>query len=301
MELDEKLFVGTWAKSDNQPNEFLIINEAVISGLCLLGEDVEPCFEGASVQKLQFSFEEDFKNQLFSMMKEMKEILDEGGHTMNIPTENEVVVVEETTFEEAPAVEEEVVAEEEAPAAEEVVEEEAPAEEEATEFEEKEDEEEKCEECGKPLDECTCDKEDKKEYDLSEIVEYTELNSKYEQLLTDYADLQSKIEALQSETEALREFKNAADRKEKEAMIENFYMLSDEDKKEVVEKINEYTVDEIEAKLSVICVRNKVNFSLDEENTANAQETVYNLDAAETQDDCVPAWIKSVRATAENL
>ena len=75
MELDEKTFVGVWTKTDNSPKEFLIVNEAIISKLCVLGEDVEPCFEGASVRELQFTFEEDFKHQLFSMMKEMKEIL----------------------------------------------------------------------------------------------------------------------------------------------------------------------------------------------------------------------------------
>ena len=47
-------------------------------------------------------------------------------------------------------------------------------------------------------------------------------------------------------------------------MISKFCFLSDEDKKEVVENKSKYSVDEIEAKLSVICVRNKVNFDLDD-------------------------------------
>ena len=38
---------------------------------------------------------------------------------------------------------------------------------------------------------------------------------------------------------------------------ETFYMLSDEDKKEVIENIDSYSLDDIEAKLSILCVRNK--------------------------------------------
>jgi hypothetical protein len=52
-----------------------------MSKLCVLGEDVEPCFEGASISKVQFSFEDNFKQRLFSLIEAMKEILsnDEGG------------------------------------------------------------------------------------------------------------------------------------------------------------------------------------------------------------------------------
>jgi len=39
-------------------------------------------------------------------------------------------------------------------------------------------------------------------------------------------------------------------------------MLSDEQKKDCVDNIDTYSFDEIEAKLSVICVRNKVSFDL---------------------------------------
>jgi len=52
-----------------------------MSKLCILGEDVEPCFEGASISKVQFSFEDNFKNSLFSFMTTMKEILSNEGGT----------------------------------------------------------------------------------------------------------------------------------------------------------------------------------------------------------------------------
>ena len=42
-------------------------------------------------------------------------------------------------------------------------------------------------------------------------------------------------------------------------------MLSDEDKKDVIDNIDTYSLDEIEAKLSIICVRNKVSFNLEDD------------------------------------
>ena len=49
MELSEQNLDAHWTKDKNEKPEFFIINEAIISKLCILGEDVEPCFEGASI------------------------------------------------------------------------------------------------------------------------------------------------------------------------------------------------------------------------------------------------------------
>jgi len=59
MELDEYLTSGEWTTIDNTKMEFFIINEAVISKLCILGEDMEPCFEGSTINKstTQYSFD----------------------------------------------------------------------------------------------------------------------------------------------------------------------------------------------------------------------------------------------------
>ena len=82
MEFDEKTLRGTWTKDKNGNPEFFIVNEAIISKLCILGEDYEPCFEGSQITKpiIQFSFEENFKNELFSMMNELKNFLRKGGN-----------------------------------------------------------------------------------------------------------------------------------------------------------------------------------------------------------------------------
>ena len=73
MELDEKTLNATWAKDSNGKPQFFIINEAIISKLCILGEENEPCFEGSQIN-VNFSFDDGFKNTLFSMMNELKEL-----------------------------------------------------------------------------------------------------------------------------------------------------------------------------------------------------------------------------------
>jgi hypothetical protein len=131
MELDESTLKGNWATDKKTDMEFFIINDAIFSKLCILGEDVEPCFEGASVSAPQvsatFSLDEGFKNTLFSMMKDLESAI-KGGQQMEVEkdfvetTEPVAEVVEEVV--EATEASAEVV--EEAPveeAAEEVAEE----------------------------------------------------------------------------------------------------------------------------------------------------------------------------------
>jgi hypothetical protein len=49
MELDSDTIKGSWAQIENKGSEYFIIEEAIFTALCVLGEDVEPCFEGASI------------------------------------------------------------------------------------------------------------------------------------------------------------------------------------------------------------------------------------------------------------
>lgn len=323
MELDEKLTKATRANLDNSKLQFFILNEAVMSKLCILGEDIEPCFEGSTITAddsaptVQFSFDESFKQQLFDMMNELKEFMLKGGNEMSeINKDN---VVEEVT--EAPVVEEPVVETPAEPTAPElplentVVEnqnsEDNSDESAQTNFEKNTEDKKKkiCPECGKPVDECTCEDEEnkpaegnggpededkekaKKKYELSEVVEYTELLGKYETLEQDYNNLQSELTSL-------REFKLAVERKDKEAMIKSFTMLSDEDKADVVANIDTYSVDDIEAKLAVICVRNKVSFSLEEDEQEAA--TSYNLTETQQDDSLTPAWVKAIKAVKDS-
>lgn len=284
MELDEKTLDGFWSKNDKGEPTFFIINEALISKLCILGEDTEPCFEGASIGKVQFSLDEGFQKKLFSMMQEVNEINKNKGGKDSVEDEVKIPEMEEENVEpNAPEEEAEVTEPEAKVEPKEEVTDEPEAEADASEPEVEEEEEAHAAPEDKPV-----------EYNLDEIEEYVELKNKFEAL-------QTKFNEMESQFNSLVEFKKAADRKEKQAMINSFYMLSDEDKKDVIEHIDEYSVDDIEAKLSVICVRNKVNFNLEEDNKP-ASPSVFNLDDInDDEDDGVPAWIKAVRATKEKM
>lgn len=144
-------------------------------------------------------------------------------------------------------------------------------------------------------------KEEPKKYNLDEVTKYTELLGKYETLQGEFETLKQEKSDLETEVTSLREFKLTADREEKQSMIDGFYMLSDDDKKDVVEHIDTYSLDDIEAKLSIICVRNKVNFNLNNNNEQddNQPKGLFNLE--NPADDNVPEWIKAVRETAKKL
>ena len=376
MELSENYLDATWTKDDNGKPQFFIINEAIVSKLCVLGEDCEPCFEGSQIAKIEFSFDDGFKTQLFSMMNELTELLKEGGakkvftryaveigdvlwsalyshiekaypdvqngycsiyriegifedegqkfavlqsradmkyyrlnftlteETGFVPSDALIEVTKSYTPAEEPQFALEAVEEFETEYVKKKKEEEEDKEgkgaDNKTEDKTEDGDKEKCPECGKPLEECECEKEDKKKYNLEEVVEYIDLKVQYDELEAKFNALVSDHDALQAEVEPLREFKLAAEKKEKQAMIDQFYMLSDEDKADVISNIDTYSLDDIEAKLSIICVRNKVSFDLDE-NKNGTNPTVYNLSSSIDDNAGVPAWIQSLRNTAKTM
>lgn len=317
MELDEETLSATWSKDDKGIPQFFIINEAIISKLCILGEDTEPCFEGASISNITFSFEDDFKEKLFSMMTELTELLNEGG-AKEMPENNEELEFKKKQDEEeakAKAAEkqdegaEEASKDSEESSSKDTSSEKAENQEEGQSEEDKKKkkkdyEAEKCPKCGKPLDECVCEEEnaeDKKaKYDLNEIPEYLELQNSYTSLQEECETLKAANAALEAEITPLKEFKAKAEKQEKQNMIDQFYMLSDEDKKDVIDNIDTYSLDDIEAKLSIICVRNKVSFDL-EDKGQDKGPTVYNLGSFEDNDDTTPAWVKSALSVAKEL
>jgi hypothetical protein len=135
---------------------------------------------------------------------------------------------------------------------------------------------------------------------LEEIEEYVNLQTQCSSLEEKITELNDIIAQLNSEIEPLRNFKATVERKEKEAKIAEFYMLSDEDKEDVIKNIDTYSLDDIEAKLSVIYVRSKVNFDLDENNGPKDPAT-YNLEDNLEDDPNTPAWVKAALETAKNL
>ena len=372
MELDEELIDAYWTKDGNGKPQFFIINEAIISKLCILGEECEPCFEGSNITapQITFSFEDGFKEQLFSMIQEMQKILNEGGapvfttyaveigdalwtalydYLVNNFSDGEcefcsiyriegiyeeegqkfAILQHRTTmdyFRMDFAISEEgfdasenllAVSKEFVPATEPQF---GEADYQAyalsyaeSKKEEEDDKEEVCDKCGKPKSECTCEDEDEDEdkkdkYVLEEIPEYMELEQKYAALQESFNALTIERDALvesnnmlQASNGQLNEFKLAVERKEKENMINNtFYMLNDVDKEDVIKNIDTYSLDEIEAKLSILCVRNKVSFSEDDEHPTE-QPFVYHVGGFTDEDSVTPAWVKAVLAKQNKM
>lgn len=293
MELDKDTLDGYWSENVNTKMELFIVNDAIFSKLCILGDDVEPCFEGSSVTAPNVStnfskVDDNFKQTLFSMMQDLKFAL-EGGNMAKIDEEkkdktNETVEnkTDKTTEEVKDIKTEKDNKDKKKNYTKEDKKEEDKKEDNPAPAEDKKLEEKK-EETKTPAEdkkEEEKDKKDKKDYALM----YSELETKYN-------DLSAKYESLVA-------FKQNVEKQQKEELIGGFYMLSDEDKKDVVAHIDEYSLDDIEAKLSVICVRKKVNFDLDDtsknENKTEEENpvTTFNLENA---GDSVPAWIKAIQ------
>ena len=127
---------------------------------------------------------------------------------------------------------------------------------------------------------------------------YSELQNSYASLEESFNSLTAEADDLKAQLQPLIAFKKASEKKEKEAMINSFYMLSDDDKADVIANIDTYSLDDIEAKLSIICVRNRVTFD-DNSNSENKNDPlVYNLNNNNV-DDSTSAWVKAAIAVAE--
>ena len=255
MELDSETLNGEWSNAVNNNYELFIINDAIFSKLCILGDDVEPCFEGASVVPKTYNL--DFQKTLFSMVKDLQEIKSEGrANSMN--TE----INENNDLNAAASVAE--------PAA-------------ATTFTEK------IENLGKANQE-----ESPKNENTITAEQFSLLSQEYEDLKNKNAELQEKYSKLEQDYSELLTFKKSVENEKKDELIKSFYMLSNEDKKDVMENKEKYSLDEIEAKLSVICFRKKINFASEKEEPEGepVAPVTYSLENA-TED--VPAWLNSIR------
>lgn len=298
MELDEENLDGHWATNNKTGMDFFIINDAIFSKLCILGDDVEPCFEGANVTAPDVSttftkMDETFKQTLYSMMQDLKKYALEGGQNMDneetVEVKNDIVenTVEDVVTEEVNDIEvvennvEETEVQEPTDAQPET--ETYNGTEAETDFSKNDNEEENEEDSE---DENKEDEEDK--------------DKKYSLLEENYNTLQAQYSELESKYTELVAFKASIEEKEKDALIAKFYMLSDEDKADVIANKANYSLDDIEAKLSIICVRKRVNFDLEDDKTNSEQNdkedvaTTFTLNDVESD---VPAWVSALKNT----
>jgi len=210
----------------------------VFSKLCILGDDVEPCFEGASVTAAPTDYtdssnSDDFTRTLFSMMEDLKEIISkpaEGGLNMQENEETVEEVVEKPVEDPEPA--QEPVVDDEPTVDPEPVAEEAEPEQEQT---------------------------PEPEFSLTALV-------------AEVDTLRKQNASLREELDSLKTFKLKVENDEKDALIAKYFMLTDEDKADVVAHKAEYTLDEIESKLALAYVKKNVNFEVADDDKEKDEE-----------------------------
>ena len=298
MEFFEASVKGKWEENYANGMDFYIVDDAIVQKLCILGDDVEPCFEGASVTapdaSTKFTLDDNFKHTLYSMMQDLKNVL-EGERQMD----KEFTQAEQT---ETPVVE---AVEDTTPATEFTAEDTQGTSENTTEtssvtsdYTAKEDDKKKESEEDTPdkkdEDNSNSDKKDDKEDEGEDNKK--KKNDKFSLLESELNTLKTEYETLQTKYQELVAFKTEIDNQKKDALISEFYMLADEDKADVIQNKEKYTLDEIKAKLSVICFDKKINFSLEKPATREVEEetpiVTYTL---EQTSDNLPDWVKAVK------
>lgn len=268
MELDGKSIDGHWAENSESGIEFFIINDASFTKLCVLGDGVEPCFEGASVEAPNISdkfSKEGFTTTLYNMMNELKFALAENAEK----TDDSESAKEEETTDFAEKQEE--------------VEETA---DEAVEFAENAEESTESTESAEVVEENLDQESDfsantEEEKESEEVVENTEesadnefaeKNAEIETLKSEIASLQEKYSLLETEAEELRSYKASRISADKDALINKYNMLSDNDKAEIVANKDSYSCEEIESKLALLYVKKNVDFDDQEEEVPVSNE-----------------------------
>lgn len=299
MELDAESLQGHWATDNNLGVDFFIINDATFSKLCILGDNVEPCYEGASVTSPEvsknFAQGQEFQQTLFTMMNDLQTALNSKGG-LNMSEEKELFSESVDVVEKQPETEHELVEEtvEETPSTEEneysAVEEEEIQE--TTETDDTETVEETAEETAEveetPEVEASL-QEENKDNSVEPVFTHTE---------EEFTQLSEELESLRAEIQELRNFKLGVENQQKDALIASYYMLSDEDKAEVIAHKEEFTFDEIKAKLAVIYVEKNVNFDMidgQEEVEETTPSMTFSLD--EEASEGVPAFVEALRHT----
>ena len=290
MEFFEASVDGRWEYNYDKEMDYFIINDAIIQKLCILGDDVEPCFQGASVTapnvSKKFTLDNNFKNTLYSMIQDLKKVLNGGEKQMEKVLEptTEFTATEEKT--ETAGMTSEV---------------EGDSNEATFDYTKKdEDTEEKkdtsSDETSKDDDDDAEEEDSKENKEKAQkkftIEDVNKLQTEYNNLEIAFNNLKYQCETLQNQLQELTKFKTEIDNQKKDALISEFYMLTDADKADVLQNKEKYTYDEIKAKLSVICFDKKINFTVDEKETATENIVTYTLE--ETTDN-LPEWVKAVK------
>ena len=304
MELDGKSIDGHLAENSESGIEFFIINDASFTKLCVLGDGVEPCFEGASVEAPNISdkfSKEGFTTTLYNMMNELKFALAENANAKDANAKEANAENAEKTDDSEFAKEEETT---EFAEKQEEVEETA---EEAETFAEKEEEtNEVVEENLDQESDFSANTEEEKESE--EVVENTEesadnefaeKDAEIETLKSEIASLQEKYSLLEAEAGELRSYKASRISADKDALINKYNMLSDDDKAEIIANKDSYSYEEIESKLALLYVKKNVDFDDDQDEVSIPNETTVTFGLSTTTSDAeIDPIIELLRSAA---
>ena len=300
MEFMPQSLKGEWAEMNHEKGKnslFFVVEDASFRALCILGEDVEPCFETASIGAPGTLFTKDNDLSDFEQIKDNIENSLKGGQTQ-MPEENQVLAPE-TTEEtvEVPAIEEEVAVEtvvETEFEAEAEIETPVVEEEDATVIEETQTESV----VEEPAQTELVVEEPTKDNTIEEL--RAELTSTTEQLKA----MTESYNKIMDELKSLHQLKNDIESKEKDAIIAAFYMLDEADIAPIREQKDSLSKEDIEKELAVIAFRQKVNFSIleekeeviEKETTEEEPIVAFNMNVEDT----TPAWVRAVENNRKN-
>lgn len=116
-------------------------------------------------------------------------------------------------------------------------------------------------------------------------------------------EMEAKFVAMEKELEELRAFKLEQENQKKDALINKYHMLSDEDKAEIIAHKTEYSIDEIEEKLALIYVKKNVDFSTvdgkQEEVEEESSIMTFSLDDSQSAG-FVPPMVEALRQVKQS-
>ena len=239
MELNPDTVEGEWVEHDDE--YYFEFTNAEFFGLCVLGEEYEPCFEGSSFYELHqqennASISKDLK-EMFSLYKSTIDSAEEnptGGQEMEDEKLKPQDLDNDSVEEEVKDQEEEVKEEKSKPSETEEVKDESSEEGE----EEEADEEEKEEEQEEPEQE----EEDEEESEETDEPEEEEEEKEEVDFNSALAEKDKTIATLEAELKELREYKKAKVNEEKEEVLNTYSnKLTEEEIADFRNKIEDYS------------------------------------------------------------
>lgn len=207
MEINDKTYEGEWVEEEN--DFYFKFTKAEFIGLCVLGEEYEPCFEGSHFYSLDnFSYYTKIKKDLVEMFNIYNSIKDD---TKNQEEGGTEVDEEELKKNEA-------LVDSEGQEKEEEKQEEIEQKEQVTQEDQQEEKEEQKEEEQEEKNETDNSTEENKEENVEEEA-LKEVEEKYNKII---ADKDKKIEELEKELLVLKEYQKEKIEEEKDEVIESY-------------------------------------------------------------------------------